>query len=138
MMLENDDAIKSSSPRKYPPQNMMNGSPRKKSPHKNFENPWVRAARDLERLKERSLSTGVRIFFCEIPNSHLFNTLESHIYVMSLYLYLLTCTHSQAHSNLRYARTHRVRPRTLRRWTRREHLSIPQENCKRWKRLRKM
>ena len=58
MMLENDDAIKSSSPRKYPPQNMMNGSPRKKSPHKNFENPWVRAARDLERLKERSLSTG--------------------------------------------------------------------------------
>lgn len=62
MMLENDDAIKSSSPRKYPPQNMMNGSPRKKSPHKNFENPWVRAARDLERLKERSLSTGVRIF----------------------------------------------------------------------------
>ena len=55
MMLDTDDA---SSPRKHPPQNMMNGSPRKKSPHKNFENPWVRAARDLERLKERSLSTG--------------------------------------------------------------------------------
>ena len=55
--VENDDVA---SPRKYPAQNMMNGSPRKKSsPHK-IENPWVQAARDLERLKERSLSFDVR------------------------------------------------------------------------------
>mgnify|MGYP007000233204 CR=1 len=35
-----------------------NGSRRKKSSPHNIENPWVQAARDLERLKERSLSTG--------------------------------------------------------------------------------